>query len=56
MGIHGEINKYNLPLAATLVGLNTIAAQVGHDSCMQCCVVEPINGDTFKKCPESGVK
>lgn len=28
VGIHGEITKYNLPLAATLVGLNTIASQV----------------------------
>ncbi len=28
VGIHGEITKYNLPLAALLVGLNTMASQV----------------------------
>lgn len=27
-GIHGEITKCNLPFAAVLVGLNTIASQV----------------------------
>lgn len=29
VGIHGEITKYNLPLAAILVGINTVASQVG---------------------------
>ena len=32
VGIHGEITKYNLPLAATLVGLNTIASQVRQET------------------------
>ncbi len=27
-GIHGEINKFNLPLAGLLVGLNTLGPQV----------------------------
>ena len=28
VGIHGDINNYNLLLAGTLVGLNTLASQV----------------------------
>lgn len=28
VGLHGEINAYNLPFAAILVGLNTLGSQV----------------------------
>ncbi len=31
-GIHGEINKFNLPLAGLLVGLNTLGPQVQETS------------------------